>query len=64
MLQIYPLNKSFSQKLQCPEKKIKAINPPKMQLFEQSSCSKSRCKFFGALNIVLFKKNTAASSVE
>ena len=29
MLQIDPLNKSFSQKLQYSEKKIKALNPPK-----------------------------------
>ena len=45
MLQIDPLTKSFSQKLQNPEKKIKAINPPKKQLFGESSCSKSHpCK--------------------
>ena len=31
MLKINPLNKGFSQKLQDPEKKIKAINPPKKQ---------------------------------
>ena len=40
MLQIDPLNKSFSQKLEYPEKKIKAINPSKKQLFGEISCSK------------------------
>ena len=45
MLQIDPLKKSFSQKLQYPEKKIKAINPPKKQLFGESNCSKGHpCK--------------------
>ena len=45
MLQIDPLYESFSQKLQYPEKKIKAINPPKKQLFGESNCSKSHpCK--------------------
>ena len=41
MLQIDPLYKSISQKLQYPEKKIKAINPPKKQLFGESNYSKS-----------------------
>ena len=36
MLQIDPLNKSFSQKLQYTEKKIKATNPPEKQLFGES----------------------------
>ena len=45
MLQIDLLNKSLSLKLQCTEKKIKAINPAKKQLFGESSCSKSHpCK--------------------
>ena len=47
VLPIDPLNKSFSQKLQYPEKKIKAINPPKKQLFGEISCSKNylcKCK--------------------
>ena len=45
MLQRDPLNKSFSQKPQYTEKKTKAINPPKKQLFGESSCSKSHhCK--------------------
>ena len=40
MLQIDPLYKIFSQKLQYPEKKIKAINPPKKQLFGESTVPK------------------------
>ena len=45
ILQIDTLNKSFSQKLQYPEKKIKAINPPKKQPFGEISCHpcKSKC---------------------
>ena len=46
MLQIDPLNKSFSQKLQYPEKKM-AINLSKKHLFGEISCSKGhpcRCK--------------------
>ena len=52
MLQIDPLTKSFSQKLQYPETKIKAINPPKKQFFGESSCSKShscKCKYLQLL---------------
>ena len=52
MLQIDPLNKSFSQKLQYPEKKInKDINPPKKQLFEKvlliNNHSCEDVKFYG-----------------
>ena len=40
MLQVDPLSTSFP-KTTVPRKKIKAINIPKEQLFEESNCSES-----------------------